>query len=130
MIAAVVVFAALTVAQPIDAGHGTEPGVATVPSDYVVRLVQLSEPIQMVDLRQASEYREGHVPGAINVPTADVPRRYREIPADFRVVLYCDCALRETAAIYGFLWSQGYRKHAILEDGFRGWVRRGYPVAR
>ena len=45
--------------------------------------------IMLIDVRTASSYDAGHIPGAINIPEASVSARQNEIPRDKQVVLYC-----------------------------------------
>jgi rhodanese-related sulfurtransferase len=53
----------------------------------------------LVDVRTAAEFASGHLPGAINVPVDELPRRYAEIgnPAK-AVVVYCRSGVRSAAA--------------------------------
>jgi len=57
-------------------------------------------------------------------------RRLAEIPRTGRVILYCACPPLEVQAAYQFLRDQGYRNTSVMEDGFPGWVKLGYPVER
>ena len=114
----------------VQAGHDSAPTVPVVRSDYVKALLDAREPVVLVDFRKASEYRAGHLPGAISVPLAELDRRYREIPAAGRLILYCQCPIEEIATAYVFLQGQGYRNQAVLEDGIDGWLRRRYPLVR
>ncbi|TVR05660.1 MAG: rhodanese-like domain-containing protein [Spirochaetaceae bacterium] len=44
----------------------------------------------VVDVRSPEEYREGHLPGAVNLPVGEIMNRYGEIPTDGRrVIVYC-----------------------------------------
>src|SRR4029453_6835771 len=89
----------------VPAGAGHTPGAAfpTLRSDAVKRLLDVKEPVVLVDMRKAAEYRAGHLPGAISLPMAALARRYREIPKAARVVLYCQCPLEEMGGVYSFL---------------------------
>jgi len=112
-------------------GHGAPtPSVAVVPPDYVKRLLEAREPIFVVDVRTPTEFRAGHLPSAVSLPLADLDRRFPEIPKTQRVLLYCHCPMEEIATAYVFLFNNGYRNHAVLGEGFQGWLGRGYPVAR
>jgi rhodanese-related sulfurtransferase len=124
--------ALLTAPFPARAGHSgpIPPYVATLPAEYVKRLLDRQEPLLFVDMRKPGEFRAGHLPGAMSLPITEVDRRFGEIPRSGRVVFYCSCPLEEIATVYTFLRSQGYRNHAILEGGIEGWLRHGYPVAR
>jgi rhodanese-related sulfurtransferase len=33
-------------------------------------------------------------------------------------------------AAYRFLSGEGYRNVSVMEEGFPGWVKRGYPLER
>jgi len=112
------------------AGHDSVPAVPVVRSDYVKALLDAREPVVLVDFRKASEYRAGHLPGAMSLPITELDRRFREIPAGARVILYCQCPLAEIATAYVFLQGQGYRNQAVLEDGVDGWMRQRYPLVR
>jgi len=126
----VAVAAVMTAGTTARAGHDSMPTVPVVRSDYVKALLDAREPVVLVDVRKASEYRAGHLPGAMSVPLAELDRRYREIPATARLILYCQCPIEEIATAYVFLQGQGYRNQAVLEDGVDGWLRRRYPLVR
>jgi rhodanese-related sulfurtransferase len=106
------------------------PDVVALRSDYLKRLIDARETVVLVDMRKPSEYRAGHLPGAISVPITELDRRFREIPRAPRVVLYCGCPREDIATAFVFLSSQGYVNHAVLEDGFDGWLKRRYPLTR
>jgi len=115
---------------PAGAGHTPGATFPTLRSDAVKRLLDVKEPVVLVDMRKPAEYQAGHLPGAISLPMADLAHRYREIPKAKRVVLYCQCPLEEMGGVYKFLADLGYRNHVVLEDGFDGWYRSQYPLVR
>jgi rhodanese-related sulfurtransferase len=43
----------------------------------------------IIDVRPASEYDAGHLPGAVSVPLAELEQRLAELPRDREVVAYC-----------------------------------------
>lgn len=43
----------------------------------------------LVDLRDPDSYAEDHIGPAINIFSEELPVRYRELPADRLIVLYC-----------------------------------------
>src|SRR5512136_1446190 len=54
---------------------------------------------RVVDVRTPEEYASGHVPGAINIPYDQLPRRAAEIgPPTTKVVLYCRSGRRSGVA--------------------------------
>jgi ArsR family transcriptional regulator len=117
-------------AGPALAGHGAPVTAPVVQAEQVNRLLGTRPPVVLVDLRPEDGFRAGHLPGARSVPFAQLRRRYGEIPSTGAVILYCACPPEELAAAHRFLADEGYRNVRVLEDGFPGWVRRGYPLER
>jgi hypothetical protein len=50
----------------------------------------------LVDVREPSEYRSGHIPSAINIPLRMLARNLNKIPSDRPVVLYCTTGYRSS----------------------------------
>ena len=42
-----------------------------------------------VDSRPADVYKSEHIKGAINVPLADAETKYKNIPIDKKIIIYC-----------------------------------------
>jgi rhodanese-related sulfurtransferase len=82
----------------------------------------------VLDVRPEDEFRQGHLPGALNIPLAQLERRLAELPADREIVAYCRgpwCVLSfEAVAV---LRQRGYRVRR-LEDGFPEWKVAGLPI--
>src|SRR5262249_30048340 len=45
--------------------------------------------VTVLDVRPADEFAEGHLPGARNIPLADLGRRLKELPKNVEIVAYC-----------------------------------------
>ena len=43
----------------------------------------------LVDVRTAAAYEQSHAVGAISMPSNEVETRYKELPADKQIILYC-----------------------------------------
>lgn len=112
------------------AGHGAPVTAPRVQAEQVAQLLGRGQALVLVDLRPEAGFREGHLPGARSVPFNQLRRRYGEIPTVGPVILYCACPPEELSAAYRFLSGEGYRNVRVLEDGFPGWVQRGYPLER
>lgn len=117
-------------AFPADAGHGTGGPVLSLPVPYVKRLLDEGDPLIFIDLRPSEEFKRERLPKARSVPLRELLRRYAEVPRTGRVILYCDCLPEEIQAAYQFLRDQGYRNISVMDEGFPGWVKRGYPLER
>lgn len=53
---------------------------------------------QLVDVREPSEVAEGTLPGALNIPLAELPDRIGELDPARRVVVLCRSGGRSTKA--------------------------------
>lgn len=112
------------------AGHGTGGPVLAIPAEYAKRLLDGGDRLIFVDFRPAGEFRRSRLPGARSLPLSELHRRYAEIPQTGRVILYCACPPEEIQTAYQFLRDQGYRNISVMEEGFPGWAKRGYPLER
>lgn len=89
----------------------------TRPSDAVV-----------LDVREPQEYQHGHVPGAINIPQADLASRLDEVPRDRPVMIICHSGMRSFRAAQ-FLNQMGINQVANIKGGTAAWRKAGKAVA-
>jgi len=84
--------------------------------------------VTVIDVRPPEEYAAGHVPGAINIPPADLEKHLQTIDASQEVVAYC----RGAHCILSFDAVEKLREKGVkanrLEEGFPEWKSAGYPV--
>lgn len=84
--------------------------------------------VTVLDVRPEDEFALGHLPGALNIPLAELDRRLAELPANREVIAYCRgpyCVLSFEAV--AALRMRGYVVHR-LEDGYPEWRAAGLPV--
>jgi len=83
----------------------------------------------LVDTRSQESWDQGHVPGALHLPTREIAARATStIPADTTVVAYCwgpACNGATKAALE--LAKLGYPVKEMI-GGFEYWTREGLPV--
>ncbi len=84
---------------------------------------------QLIDVREAEEHAEAHIPNAVNIPLSEFPARFDEISEEAPVVLVCNTGVRSSEAAL-FLLGMGYDQDQIfnLDDGTKGWMNKGYKV--
>lgn len=85
--------------------------------------------VTLIDVRPQDEFANGHVPGALNIPLAELKARLGEIPTGLDVVAYCRgpwCVLAFEAVAY---LRSSERNAYRLDGGLPEWRRAGRPVA-
>ncbi len=98
----------------------------TTAADVAARMKDRS--VVVIDVRQPSEWRRGHIHGAHNVPLPQLASRLHRIPADKVVVTVCATGHRSAAAARALL-KAGYRVEN-LAGGVHAWTRAGLPLTR
>jgi hydroxyacylglutathione hydrolase len=83
----------------------------------------------VVDVREPSEWDEGHIAGAVNVSMGQAVERMGELPADRPKAVICAGGLRSSSAISA-LQRAGMGDWYNVAGGMREWVKAGYPVIR
>ena len=88
----------------------------------------------LIDLRNAEEYLQAHIPGAINIPYSELLDRnhLRKMSNGSQVLLYSD-AEHITAAAQVILVGQGIQNIRIIPGGFnsiRQYVLEGFNTSR
>lgn len=76
---------------------------------------------QLIDVRTAQEYAQGHIPGAINIPIDSLPQSVAQIDKTKGVAVYCATGARSLNAKQ-FLAAQGYKDVVNLTQGIASWT--------
>ena len=79
----------------------------------------------VVDVRETSEWDEGHIDGALLKPLGSIDEL--EVDKNREIVLVCRSG-RRSAKAFEVLAARGYTKLWNLEGGMLEWEKRGYPV--
>lgn len=80
----------------------------------------------IVDVRSPEEFRQGHIPGAVNVPFWEAAFRWPELPPSAPAVVYCGHGPRARIA-QTLLRLRGIRRIDLLDGHMAGWRRSGRP---
>jgi glyoxylase-like metal-dependent hydrolase (beta-lactamase superfamily II)/rhodanese-related sulfurtransferase len=82
----------------------------------------------LLDVREPEEYAHGHIPGAVNVPQAELATRLGEIPRDRPVLVVCQAGYRSKRAAQ-FLLQVDYRQVSSVCGGTDAWLAAERPLA-
>jgi hydroxyacylglutathione hydrolase len=118
-------------ADVIDAwrGAGRETGtVRQITADELADQIA-SGRMDVVDVRGATEWEAGHLPGVPNVPVGYLAERIGELPAERPVVVHCQGGARSAIAA-SLLLANGVQEVVNLTGGYQEWVAGGHPVER
>ncbi len=113
--------------------------VREIAAEEAVKELERGDGVFLVDVREASEFAKGHIPGAVNIP-----RGILEIKADpaspmadpdlvgkrdARVLLYCLRAPGARSLLAAETLTQmGYSNVAAIEGGLLGWRDQALPL--
>jgi rhodanese-related sulfurtransferase len=81
----------------------------------------------ILDVRNADEFRTGHVDGAILMPLHIVPLRSGELSRSDTYYVICQSGARSAQAT-AYLAAQGYDVRSV-EGGMGAWQAAGLPVS-
>jgi SulP family sulfate permease len=82
----------------------------------------------MIDVREPSEYQQGHVPNSTSIPMRLVSRHGDEIARDQPIVVICRIGRRSRLAAI-MLKNMGFQTVYNLQGGVLAWEASGYPLA-
>jgi hydroxyacylglutathione hydrolase len=81
----------------------------------------------VIDVRQAAEYADGHVPGAWHIAAGSLLDRLDDLPRDRPIVMMCASGYRSSVAA-SLLRRSGFRDVAWVASGLPAWEAQGHEV--
>ncbi len=94
--------------------------VPEIAPETLYRELRGPTPPLVVDVREPREFRQGRVPGAVNVPLPRLLENAHAVPKDRPIVLACRTGRRSRRAA-AHLLQQGYRDLRLLAGGMVAW---------
>ena len=97
----------------------------------VKRRMDAGEKFVLVDVREESEWAQGHLPGAIYLGRGIIERDIeKRVPdAGTKLILYCGGGFR-SALTADNLQKMGYTNVESMDGGWRGWTGAGLPTQK
>lgn len=96
--------------------------------DVKARL-EANEDLQLIDVREASEFEQGCLPGALHLGKGVIERDIEKTITDHDrpLVLYCGGGFRSALAADA-IQKMGYQNVLSMDGGWSGWKNAGYPT--
>lgn len=94
-------------------------------------LLEAKSNLVLLDVRAVSEYNDGHLPKAINIPHVELQDRLAEVSADkdTQVVIYCRSGRRAEIARQ-LLEKNGFTQLDHLSGDYNGWRAANLPIVK
>ncbi len=80
-----------------------------------------------LDVREPSEWEEGHIPYASLIPLGELTARLSEIPKEKNIIVVCRSGNR-SAVGRDLLLNSGFANVTSMAAGMSSWQAKGYPV--
>ncbi|MEM8941328.1 MAG: rhodanese-like domain-containing protein [Pseudomonadota bacterium] len=125
-----IIFAALAVAIGMLVFHESQKAGPTVSPQQAINLINAEDGV-FVDLRDASDFKQGHIVDAVNIPFSKITdgesqlNTYRQKP----VVLVCKMG-QHSGAAGKQLRSAGFEKVYKMAGGMLEWTNMQLPTVR
>ncbi len=107
----------------------TKERIREIHADELKRKLENSDPVHLIDVREAGEFAAGRIPGAQHLCKGILERDIETAIPDLNaeIVLYCGGGFRSALAADN-LQKMGYTRVRSLAEGWRGWLEAHYPT--
>ncbi|SON54779.1 putative adenylyltransferase/sulfurtransferase MoeZ [Hartmannibacter diazotrophicus] len=109
-------------------GFGSRGQTKTLSPPDVFKSVKSGE-IWLIDVREASEWKSGRIPGALHRPLSRFADWADNLPKDRPIVLYCLSGARSAKAL-SLCRKRGLGHDTHMAGGINAWLAHGLPLER
>ena len=85
-------------------------------------LINKLSKIQLIDIREPYEYKEGHIKNSINIPMGDFLEKLDELSRTKQIVIYCNTGRRSKPVVYMTHKLHGYHLYD-LKGGYKNFLK-------
>ena len=102
---------------------------STISPESLDALLKGSSQFALIDVREAGEYNNAHIPGASLMPRRDLESQIAAaVPHAATPVVLCDDDARRATLAGATLERLGYADVSVLDGGINRWVTQEYPT--
>lgn len=83
----------------------------------------------ILDVRTREEYNESHINGSTLIPVQELDTRFKELPRDKKILVYCRTGSRSATASE-ILVKNGFTQIYNMQGGVTAWKNAGYEVVK
>lgn len=123
------------VEEVVDVAATVDEFLASIPEGYLsiktaedVATARDTGGAYLIDVRETSEYEEGHIPGAVNIPIREITKHLDAIPMDQSVIVYCKSGYRAAMATAA-LQTLGYDNVQAFGGSYNAWTAAEQEVS-
>lgn len=91
-----------------------------ITTEEVDKLLKEGKELQLIDVREVEEYKDGHIKGAKLIPLGQLDVRFDEIDLNKETIMICRSGARSSRAC-DFLADRGYKKIKNMVGGMLNW---------
>lgn len=108
--------------------------IKVVTGEELKKLLDSRAQFLLVDSRVQQEFKDGHIPRAINVVDKEMEAHKAKFPADksHPIIFYCNgypkCVRSLNGAKMAMSW--GYKNLSVYTAGIPEWEQKGFPIER
>jgi len=103
--------------------------VETITSMDANELRERLDKVMLVDVRQQSEWDEGHIPGAIHFEGGRIAWEPLPFPHDRPLAIQCSSGNR-SMSVSSVLRKRGYDNVIQVEGGIKDWTKNGFEITK
>lgn len=104
--------------------------IAEISPDDARRVLEGGDAV-LIDVREESDWREGHVEGATHLRRGEIELEIEEQVPDLKKPIICYCGGGSRSALVAeSLQKMGYENVRSMAGGLRAWKEAGLPMAK
>ncbi len=113
----------------IDLAEEAKSRIKETNIEAVKKMVEDNDDVVIIDVREESEWEQGHLPNAIHLSKGVIERDIEKAVYDRnqKLVLYCGGGFRSALAADN-LQKMGYTKVLSMDGGFTAWKESGFSI--